>query len=485
MESIFYNKGKQALMAINSMYQKSLLYKSFKKTFSWISHLLTHSVVASWLSSNEKLTSSFDNRKLFKFKLRSSELIIRNILNGSRFLYLFADSRILYPLIFINIFLYPFTPTALGVIFSTGLFGMMIIHAVIHQNNCRKSKLIIFTVLIFLAYLLISLFFNDVKSDGLLIFITYSSILLFTAALTVTIYKKKDAMILIHIITATVLTVSIHGLYQVFAGVPVDPAWLDESSSGNVIRIYSVFGNPNVFGEFLTLTVPIVFAGFNLQRNKIFKSIFGLVFLLGMLNVLFTFSRGSMLSIFIVMVMIVVFKDRKYLPLLFVMILLSPLVMPSSLLERILTIFQGGDTSTSYRVSIYMASYDMLRDHLLTGVGLGNFKVLYNAYAYSAAKSFHAHNTVLMVFIELGLMGLLAWLYMMFVWTREVVSSQKTDNEWSYYAFAAFAGVLGCTLQGMVDHIWHNYDILFFYFFMIAFGFIASNIAKEQLNDEK
>jgi hypothetical protein len=89
-----------------------------------------------------------------------------------------------------------------------------------------------------------------------------------------------------------------------------------------------------------------------------------------------------------------------------------------------------------------------------------------------------------MIFIELGLMGLLAWLYMMFVWVREIFSAQKTDSAWSYYAFAAFAGVLGCTLQGMVDHIWHNYDILFFYFLMIAFGFIASNIAKGQMRDE-
>jgi O-antigen ligase len=484
MESVFYNKGKQALMGLNNLYKQSLLYKSFEMMVSGLSNLFLSSVIASWLSSNDQLKNSLETRKLFNFKSDSIRIFTRNFLMESKFLTFFSTKRVLYSLIFLNVFLYPFTPTAIGIIFSTGLCALMLINAIINETFRKKSRLIVFATLIFLAYLLSSLFFNDVKSDGLLIFITYSSILLFTALLTVTMDDEKNAMIIVHMIAATVLSVSLYGLYQVYAGAPVDPSWLDESLTGNVIRIYSVFGNPNVFGEFLTLTLPIVFAGFNLIRSKTIKAAYGFTFLLGMLNVLLTFSRGSMLAIFVVMVLIVVFKDRKYLPLLVLILLISPLILPSSIIERVLTIFQGGDTSTSYRVSIYMASYDMLRDHVFTGVGLGNFKVLYNAYAYSAAKSFHAHNTVLMIFIELGLMGLLAWLYLMFVWVREIFSAQKTDSAWSYYAFAAFAGVLGCTLQGMVDHIWHNYDILFFYFFMIAFGFIASNIAKGQLRDE-
>ncbi|HBH12737.1 MAG: O-antigen polymerase [Clostridiales bacterium 38_11] len=485
MESVFYSKGKRVLKHILNLYRQSLLYKSFGMMFSTIGSLMINSVIVGWLSSNDQLKNSLENRKLFSFKSEASKSFIRNFLAGSRFLTIFSDKSVLFPLIFLNVFLYPFTPTAIGIIFSTGLCALMLINATIHQNFRKKSRLIVFTTLIFLAYLLLSLFFNDIRSDGVLIFITYTSILLFTAFITVTINDDKNAMILIHMIASTVLAVSLYGLYQVYAGAPVDPSWLDESLTGNVIRIYSVFGNPNVFGEFLTLTLPIVFAGLNLNRNKIIRIVYGITFLLGMFNVLLTFSRGSMLALLIVMVLIVVFKDRKYLPLLVLMLLVSPLILPSSIIERILTIFQGGDTSTSYRVSIYMASYDMLKEHVFTGVGLGNFKVLYNAYAYTSAKSFHAHNTILMIWIELGFMGLLAWIYMMFVWIREIFSSQKIDSTWSYYAFAAFAGVMGCTLQGMVDHIWHNYDILFFYFLMVALGFIVSNIAKGQTNDEK
>jgi O-antigen ligase len=272
----------------------------------------------------------------------------------------------------------------------------------------------------------------------------------------------------------------LHGIYQRIVGVPVDPAWLDEEATGLGIRIYSVFGNPNVYGEFLVLTLPLMFAGFNQYKRLWVKLIYGGIFALGGLNVLLTLSRGSMMSLAIALVLVVLFKDRKYLPVLVVGVLLSPYFVPQSIIDRIMTIFQGGDTSTSYRVSIYTASLDMLKDYVVEGVGLGNFKVLYKAYAYSAAKSFHAHNTLLMIMIELGLVGFAAWILYFITWFKEIFSAQKSVNRYGYFAFAAFAGIVGCTVQGMVDHVFHNYDILFFYVLMMTFGVIAAQIAREE-----
>jgi hypothetical protein len=215
MESVFYNKGKQALMGLNNLYKQSLLYKSFEMMVSGLSNLFLSSVIASWLSSNDQLKNSLETRKLFNFKSDSIRIFTRNFLMESKFLTFFSTKRVLYSLIFLNVFLYPFTPTAIGIIFSTGLCALMLINAIINETFRKKSRLIVFATLIFLAYLLSSLFFNDVKSDGLLIFITYSSILLFTALLTVTMDDEKNAMIIVHMIAATVLSVSLYGLYQV------------------------------------------------------------------------------------------------------------------------------------------------------------------------------------------------------------------------------------------------------------------------------
>jgi len=385
-------------------------------------------------------------------------------------------------LIGLNVMLYPFLPTSFSILISIGMSLLMLYRMFKLDHIQHQSKPLIFSGWLFILYLFISLLFNEVISDGVLVFINYFSVTLFMIAIVGFLKSKIALMNLIHLIAGLVFVLSLHGMYQYMVGVPVDPAWLDESTGGNVTRIYSVFGNPNVFGEFLVLTLPIIFAGANIQKKKALKAIYSLVFVLGSLNVFLTFSRGAMLSFAIVIALMIVIWDKKYLPFLVMLLLVSPFILPASVFARILTVFQGGDTSTSYRMSIYMASLDMLHDYPIVGVGLGNFKELYKIYAYTAAKSFHAHNTPLMVMIELGIVGFIAWLYMMVIWFRQVMSVQKFKSCWSYYSFAAFAGVLGCSIQGLVDHVWHNSDILFFYFFMMGIGYLSANAAKGENN---
>jgi O-antigen ligase len=355
----------------------------------------------------------------------------------------------------------------------------------LYEEERSPKNLVVVGLYLLMLFFIVSYMFSPIQGDGLTILVIYIATLLFAATLLGTFNDRRFLEQMMHLFAGIVLLVGLHGIYQRIVGVPVDPAWLDESAGGSGIRIYSVFGNPNVFGEFLVLLLPIVFAGFNTYKNKWVKLIYAGIFAIGGLNVLLTLSRGSMLSLGIAIVLIIIFKDRKYMPLLVLGAFMSPYIVPESIINRIMTVFRGGDTSTSYRMSIYTASVDMLKDGFVEGVGLGNFKVLYKAYAYSAAKSFHAHNTPLMLFIEMGIMGIIAWGYYTFIWMREIFSAQKCKNAYSYYAFAAFAGVVGCSIQGMVDHIFHNYDILFFYIIVMTFGVIAAKNAKDVANEQE
>lgn len=184
-----------------------------------------------------------------------------------------------------------------------------------------------------------------------------------------------------------------------------------------------------------------------------------------------TLSRGSMLSLAIAMIIVVILAARDYLPALIILGLAGSSLLPESIIRRILSIFTGGDTSTNFRRSIYQASFNMLRDYRITGTGLGQFKELYKIYSLHAAKSYHAHNTILMIYIEMGILGLLSFIAMMTAWTRDIISAIKyKGNKLSVISVSIFAGIAGCTIQGMVDHIWHNYDIMFMYFVLLGLG---------------
>lgn len=90
-------------------------------------------------------------------------------------------------------------------------------------------------------------------------------------------------------------------------------------------------------------------------------------------------------------------------------------VVPSALSQRLMASGLSQDVrmvsverSTDLRIALLKAGLRMVRDHPLTGVGLGGFKL--NSRAYGAAKGKFAHNTYLEVAAELGLGAFVAYL---------------------------------------------------------------------------
>ena len=76
---------------------------------------------------------------------------------------------------------------------------------------------------------------------------------------------------------------------------------------------------------------------------------------LGLLGLcmIFTYSRGNWLGLIAAAVIFVSFYDRKFIWLGIMLVLLSPLFMPQSIVNRFLSIGDVSDTSTSYRCLLY------------------------------------------------------------------------------------------------------------------------------------
>ncbi len=451
--------------------------------FPWIKSFFTTSVLIQWYATPNQQDEGIHNSALHQWFSKRSLSKAIDLFKNSYLIRWLTHPVLILSGIYINVLSYVFLPTSLNILVSVGLSTLVFLSQRLGVHKSTVPPSLFYSILALMAIFGIGTVFNEVTSNGLLIFIVYMSTFMFFLALVSMINSKERLKNLVIAIAITTFIVSMHGIYQKIVGVAVDPAWVDEKASAQIVRIYSVFGNPNVFGEFLVLTLPLIFAMMNTAKTKWGLLIFGGIFLLGSVNVMLTYSRGSMVSLALALFLIAVFKDRKYLPLFIIGILAAPFLLPDALLLRILSIFTGGDSSTAYRQSIYGASFNMLDDHYLTGVGLGNFKELYKVYAFSAAKSYHAHNTFLMLLIELGIFGIGAFLAFLLTWTRYVFHAQKSKCTESYLSFAAFAGVIGCLAQAMVDHIFHHYAILFFFFCIIAIGAIAAKLSKEAQYD--
>lgn len=476
MRSVITNSAFSFIKHMIKLYEESYLHQvidTLKKFFLIL-------IQRSWIIHALKKTSTYGyEESIFLRMLRIFNLSdkAKSILRTSLIIRLATQPLMVGLLLLAHILSYGILPTAMSLVISLGLILLLYLFGQLNET-LEPDPLFIISTLFLLASIFISGVLNPMNYDTLSILMIYGVTTFLILMLGCFGIHKKIFFMVLYALGVTIFLYSIYGVYQRIVGVQVDPAWLDENASHNVIRIFSVFKNPNVFGEFLVLTIPLMFAGSQVAEKLWLRLVFFSIFLLGALNILLTYSRGSMIGIVFAMVIIIIFRDRKFMPLLILGVLASPFILPDAIWSRVLTIFQGGDTSSAYRVSIYMSSLDMLRDHFLLGVGFGNFKEVYKVYAYTATKSFHAHNTWLMLWLEMGVLGIFAWMTFLFVFTKRLFAL-KNDDEYSYYAIAAFAGVVGCSLQGMVDHIFHNYDILFYYLLVIVFGFIAIRFNQE------
>ena len=69
-------------------------------------------------------------------------------------------------------------------------------------------------------------------------------------------------------------------------------------------------------------------------------------------------------------------------------------VMPDTVIQRFTSIGDLGDSSTPYRVSIWMGSLAMLKDYWLCGIGPGTeaFNMVYPIYGYARPMPSTPHN---------------------------------------------------------------------------------------------
>ena len=189
--------------------------------------------------------------------------------------------------------------------------------------------------------------------------------------------------------------VSLYGFWQRLNPGDYNTGWVDKDMfSAITFRVYSTFANPNVLGEYFLLVIPFAFALGLTAPNRRKKILWIGATAMMCLCLLLTYSRGCYLGLLFGMVIFLVLLDRRFLILVGILAVLSPLYVPDTIWQRLLSIGNLGDTSTNYRVNIWIGTMKMLKDFWFCGVGPGEdaFNTVYPLYSLSAIDTPHSHN---------------------------------------------------------------------------------------------
>lgn len=283
---------------------------------------------------------------------------------------------------------------------------------------------------------------------------------------------------------AGALLIGIYGIIQNFTMDVTTQSWVDTQMFEDIkTRVYATFDNPNVLGQYFIITIPLIFAIFVRENDFLKKTCWLGIFAVCFLCLLYTWSRGAWVGVMLGIVVFLLLRDRRWIVLCILGLLAIPFVLPESILQRILSIGDLSDSSTAYRVSVWIASARMAMDFWMSGVGFGSeaFKTVYSNYALNGAGfALHAHNFYIQLVLDMGIGGLIVFLLTILAALREI-STVKVNSSIRVIMFA-FVGILaGYMFQAVAESMWYNMRMALMFWIVMAFISSGAAIKGEEV----
>ncbi|MDX9799631.1 MAG: O-antigen ligase family protein, partial [Bacteroidales bacterium] len=286
-------------------------------------------------------------------------------------------------------------------------------------------------------------------------------------------------------------------------------------------RVMGQFGNVNYFAEYIILPLSLTF-GLILSKNKIYNRLLLLLALLAMGGALFfTFTRGSYLAIVVTISLILFlyfksveneqtkhfYKKAILLFLLFIIIVLALIYIPHPLNREgtalgklksrttIEVLISG--SSTLRRLAIWKCTWMMIEDYPILGSGLGTYAyhtLKYQAEFFSAGNNrdiypygnaAQAHNEYLQLWSELGIVGLLFFVCIIFTYYRNILKNVKgMDEKEKTITIGLVGGVTAVLIDAMFGFPLQLSASMSLFWIFLGLTISQTNVALESKKDK-
>ena len=279
----------------------------------------------------------------------------------------------------------------------------------------------------------------------------------------------------------------VYGIVQRIQGVKVNPSYVDlKVNAGMPGRVYSIFDNPNTFAQVLLLLLPLVLALMITARRWQWKVVCAGIFCVGGMAMAMTYSRASWVGLACTMAVFVFLWKPKLIPAFIVLCVLAVPFLPTTVLNRILTITNTADSSTSSRVPLYQAALAVIRRSPITGAGLGTAAT--QAYIRSLnlyhgkAPFVHSHDFYLEVWIQMGILGVVGFVGSM-LWNIKNAARAARHTGPSVgrtVAVAAASAMCGAMICGIADFLWNYPRVMCIFWFTFAMAIAGVKVCMQE-----
>ncbi len=325
------------------------------------------------------------------------------------------------------------------------------------------------SLILFFASLTLSLVISRDVGDSIRVYVFFVTSLLLCVSVSVFAASKNVFKKICVMLFACVVITGIVGIVQAALKIEADASLTDLTLNKNMPgRVFSTMGNPNNFAQVLVLFMPFAMAYVLTVKGKLKKVLLFALMLIPFVAMLQTYSRSGWIAFAVATVVFVALCNRRAVPFMFLICVLAIPFLPQSVLNRILTIGNLQDSSSSYRLVIWEGAFDMLSNYWRTGVGIGPgaFKQVYSGFALGSTSDVaHCHMQFLEVFLETGIVGFVSYLMLTFtVIKRSFMASSSKDSDIKYFGAAAAASMTSIIFIGFFEYYWFYPRVMFAFF---------------------
>jgi len=306
--------------------------------------------------------------------------------------------------------------------------------------------------------------------------------------------KLRSLLIAVYLHVA--LIVSFYGVRQWIDKVPPLATWNDPTSTqANLTRAYSYLGNPNLLGAYLLPAIALSFAAIFAWKGWGPRALAMTILLVNCACLRYTESRGAWIGCLVLVVVFAIlmwywwspgmprFWRTWALPLglgSFAVVMILALLLVSPVRDRVGTIFAGrGNSSNNFRMNVWTAVIEMIRDRPVLGIGPGNvaFNKVYPLYMRPRYSALSAYSVLLEITVESGFIGLMTFLWLLvvtfnqgFVQLKSLRDRQAMESisQEGFWLMAAIATLTGMMAHGFVDTVWYRPEVNMLWWLMVA-----------------
>ncbi|QJW48656.1 polymerase [bacterium BFN5] len=280
------------------------------------------------------------------------------------------------------------------------------------------------------------------------------------------IHSLEQVKRLVWTVLSSALVVTGYGFYQYFHGVDISAfQWVDGEQFPDLkVRVFSTLKNPNLLAGFLVMMMALACGLGCKAKDMKNRLLFLFLFILFGACLGLTYSRGAWISVGFVIALYGVLYNKRILWLL-LLVPVALYLLHDGFTERLLSIFNPTDTSSTLRIALWESTVAMIVDKPLLGIGWGAYWLVYPQYDFfiqdTSTTIFHAHNMYLNIAAEIGIPGLIVFLTIMVGHIRTALSvvHEVTDRWVVGLLLGLVAALFGIAVNGFTDFILFNIQL--------------------------